>query len=446
MSLLATTLTIEQLSQEGNKLFKNGEYTLSSACYEKLLNLRAKGNKQNSTNDKSFFVTMNNLAMSYVKEKRYIEAEHLLTELYSKRIQCLGKDHIDTLQSLFDLSSLLSVHFNQDDRASSLLVEYLSAIQSNNSQENKVLVAMTNLASIYYRQDKLEKSCEILRSIITKRKTIQLQYQKSTSPSTSVSTSTSSSSSTIFDINIQALMKAIILLADINFKLESYIEADKWYQEDIDYKNTFLGPSNQNTINSLINYSNFLQKLKNYSLSLTTYLNVFTLKKSLHNNNVEHDEVYPLLYTIGQLYYIQTDYKHAISYYQQYSSILQRKMPTTYQQMKEYQKIIIHSANSYYHLKQYREAVSVFDEIKMTFKNGDSLKYNINSTDNLTNMNTLACLYSELNINIPETELLYISCLQGRYKLLGETHAHTINTLHNLCQFYKISKNCTFGI
>lgn len=455
MSLIPTILTIEQLSHEGNQLFKNGKYNLSTIVYEKLLNLRIEENKQQNSpikNEKVVFLTMNNLAMSYIQEKKYTEAESLLTVLYNKRMIVFGKDHIDTLQTIFDLSSLLTFHFDQDDRALILIVEYLSIIQSkeasdSNKQANQVLVALTNLGTIYYRQNKLEKASEIFESIIEKRKTIQLQNQQSVSLSTLsletiTTTASSSATSKVSDINIHALIHATVSLADIHYKLKNYPEAEKGYEAEINYKKSLLGSDHKDTINSLIKYSNFLQKTKNYSSSLTTNLDMIKIKLSLHNNDVEHDDVYPLLSTIGQLYFIQSDYKNTISYYLQYTSILQRKFPFSYQQLKGYQNCMINTGNAYYQLKQYRKAVSIFEDIKYTFQTkNNTTEYNIETTENLANMNTLACLYSVLNIKASETELLYISCLKGRYKLLGETHPNTINTLNNLCHFYKKSHN-----
>ena len=305
----------EQLSRLANEQFKQKKYDMSSESYEKLLNMR-KAQCGSNNYDNATFITMNNLSMSYIKEKRYEDAKNLITQLLDIRDTQLGSYHQDTLQTLFDLSCLLCTQLNQYDDAELLITKYLNNINSPTTatakesgtldNNNKILIAKTNLGIIYYKKNKLNEALDVFQDIVKQRKLIQQSMNETNSVDNNLSTYTA---------NNNQLQQSITTLADIYFKLNQYSQAELLHQESLNFKISSLGPQHIETITAMTNFAKFCQITKNYTLAISIYIELLNTKKATHKNEINHEEVYPLLYQIAQLYYIQKDYNNAILYY-----------------------------------------------------------------------------------------------------------------------------------
>jgi tetratricopeptide (TPR) repeat protein len=115
--------------------------------------------------------SMNDLASTYWNQKRWEEAEELQMQVLETRKRVLGQEHPDTLTSM---NNLASTYWNQKrwEEAEELEIQVLEARKRVLGQEHpNTLVSMHNLASTYWDQKRWEEAEELQMQVLetTKR-------------------------------------------------------------------------------------------------------------------------------------------------------------------------------------------------------------------------------------------------------------------------------------
>ena len=148
---------------------EQGQYEIACARYSAAMDVRE---QTFGMDHKSTLNSMNNLAITYVKQKRLEEAERLFTQVSEARTRMLGAEHPDTVIVMSNLAYVYSQRSRWEE-AEKLAMQVLEAQKGALGAEHpKTLNTMSILAMTYDKNGRLEEAEKLQLQVLEIRKRV----------------------------------------------------------------------------------------------------------------------------------------------------------------------------------------------------------------------------------------------------------------------------------
>ncbi|RLD12540.1 MAG: hypothetical protein DRI44_00270 [Chlamydiae bacterium] len=214
---------IQSKYAEAEKLYKE-----AFDIYKQILN----------TNAYRLTVSMNNLASLYRSIGNYEAAEPLLKRALKMRIALIGEKTHDTCKIKTKIAGIYSKQ-KKYKKAEKIYLENIDFYNSLPYPSEGKNFNLRNIANLYFLQKKY----------LLAKKYGEMAYK---------------SALEFHSLNHIATMSAIVLLGDINFKLEKYDVAEREYNKALKISKLLFGKSNPNTANIIGKLASVCVKQTNY--------------------------------------------------------------------------------------------------------------------------------------------------------------------------------------
>ena len=189
------------------------------------------------------------------------EVERIHRQVLAVRETALGKEHPDTLISMNNLASVLSIQGNYKE-AKQIYQQALALMESELGKEHpSTLGTMNNLASVLNRQGKYQEAEQIHRQALALREKVLGKEHPDT----------------LISMNNLAL----VLRSQGNFK-----EAERMHQQELALSERVLGKEHPSTLTSMNNLALVLDSQGNYKDAIRIHRQALVLKKRVLGENI----------------------------------------------------------------------------------------------------------------------------------------------------------------
>lgn len=351
---------------------------------------------------------MNNLALLYWKQGRYDEAEMLYLQTLENRKQILGDKHPDTLITMNNLA-LLYTKQGRYEKAEPLYLQTLEIEKRELGQEHpETLSSINNLANLYSDQGRYDEAESLYLQTLNIRKRILGNVHPDT-------------------------LSSMNNLANLYSDLGRYNEAESLYLQSLEIKKQVLGTEHPDTLSSMNNLANLYNDQGRYDEAEPLYLQTLDISQRVLGE--EHPDTLSTMNNLANLFCDQSRYDEAEPLYLHTLEIRMRVLgdehPDTLSSMNNLANLYTDQGRTPEAEKLYLNTIEISKRIL-----GEE------HPDTLSSMYNLANLYINQG-RYEEAEPLYLQVLENRKQVLGREHPGTLNTMNNLANLYKNQGNYT---
>ena len=233
--------TANQLNNKGLLSHIQCKYAEAEKLFKEAFDIY---NKTLDTNAFQVTWSMNNIASLYYSMGNYEAAEQLLKRALKLRIPLISENSHDSRKIKFKLASIYSKQ-KKYEKAEKIYLENIEFYDSLLYPSEGKNFNSKNLANLYF----LQKQYHLAKKYADKAYKAALDFHS---------------------LNHIATMSVIVLLGDINFKLEKYDAAENEYNKALKISKLLFGKNNPNT-------ANIIGKLASVCVKKTNYINAVKL-------------------------------------------------------------------------------------------------------------------------------------------------------------------------
>jgi serine/threonine protein kinase len=244
-------------------------------------------------------LSMNNLAISYDKLGRYVEALGLREETLALQKGKLGPDHPDTLRSMHNLAS--SYHaLGRHAEALKLREETLALRKAKLGPNHPdTLRSMHNLANSYFKLGRHAEGLKLREETLALRKAELAPDHPDT-------------------------LRSMNNLAASYHQLGRHAEAVKLYEETLTLRKAKLGPDHPDTFQSMMGLATSYAALGQHAEAVKLYEETLALQKS--NLGSDHPETLQSMYNLASSHYKLGRHAEALKIYEETLALRKSKL------------------------------------------------------------------------------------------------------------------------
>jgi len=341
------------------------------------------------------------LGATYRNIGEFGPAEKHLDRAYKIRLELLGEENPDTLETMEDLAR---VYWRQGryDKAQSLFTKTLEGRRKVLGEDHPdTLYSMNGLAVLYFSQGRYTEA----ESLYTK----MLQISRSMLGD---------------DISTVLFMGN---LATVYRSQGRYDEAEPLYVRATEQSKRLLGEEHPDTLYSMNGLAILYIAQRRYDEAEPLLLKVLDIEYLVLGE--EHPDTLYSMNGLGALY-------TALGRYEEAEDVLKNALSIGRLTLGEEHPTTLSSANGlawlYYQMGRYEDAEVLLSNTLQNrrFVLGDE------HPDTLDSMHRLAMVYTALKL-YEKTEPLFLQSQEGRENLLGRAHPDTLDSINNLIKLYQ---------
>ncbi|KAA8895944.1 hypothetical protein FN846DRAFT_301079 [Sphaerosporella brunnea] len=389
-------------------------------------------------------ISMDNLAMTYMGQRRWREAEELQVKVIQTRKRVLGQEHPATLTSMNDLAS---TYLSQGRlrEAEELQVKVIQTRKRVLGQEHPdTLTSMNDLASTYWNQGWLREAEELNVKVMQTRKRVLGQEHPDTLTSMNNLASTYSNQGRLreaeeLNVKVMQTRKRVlgqehpVTLISMNNLATTYMDQKRWREaEELQVKvmqtsKRVLGQEHPATLTSMNDLASTY--LNQGRLREAEELNVKVMQTRKRVLGQEHPDTLTSMNNLASTYVDQERWREAeelnVKVMQTRKRVLGQEHPVTLISMNNL-------ASTYWNQGRLREAEELQVKVMQTRKRVLGQEH----PDTLISMNDLASTYWNQG-RLREAEELNVKVMQTRKRVLGQEHPATLTSMNNLAWTWK---------
>ncbi len=374
-----------------------GKYADAEGLYRRALAIREQAL---GANHPDVAQALNFLAIVYENQGKYVEAEGLHKRALAIREQVLGPNHLDVAVTLINLANV----YNRQGKYAEAEGLHKRALaireQALGTNHPDVSQALNNLAADYVRQGKYAEAEGLYKRALAISEKVLGANRPDVAPLTN--------------------------LASVYEKQARYVEAEGLYQRALAIRKKTLGASHLDVAPVLSNLANVYYRQGKYAEAEGLYKRALAIFEQALGAN--HPDVVGPLENLAVLYEDQGKYPEAEGLYRRTLAIREQALGVNHPDVAQTLNnlaIVYKSQGKYTEAKElYKHALAIREKA-----------LGANHPDVASTVNNLAVVYQRERKNA-EAEEFYKRALTIREQALGTSHPAVAETLNNLAGVY----------
>ncbi|MHC4109499.1 MAG: tetratricopeptide repeat protein [Planctomycetota bacterium] len=395
--------------------------------------------------DRSTISCTNNLATVYSKLGRHAEAEALYNRVLEVSRRVLGAEHLETLAAMNNLASLYEKQ-GQHKKAEELYVKTLEITRKSLGREHpQTLSTMYNLAKLYQDQNLYDKAEQLYNKALEMSQKVlgedhpdtvecinnlavlffkQGQYKKAEP----LFVKTLDIRRRTLGEEDLATLQSMNNLAELHRCLNQYEEAEKLFVVALEVGRRVLGEENSTMLQTVNGLAAVYNSQKRYKEAEPLLLELLKIQRRVKGE--QHLDMVQTANDLGSLYYLQERYEQAqpllVKTLEGLRRILGQDHPSTLMAMHNL-------AQLYTERQRYNEAEPLYTK---TLEVGRGALGN-DHPFMLMVMYNFGVMYTR-QVRYDEAEKLLVTTAEASGRVLGAQHRSTVGAINKLIELYEL--------
>ena len=263
------------------QLREAGQYDLAVQMLE---NLMAAQERVHGKEDIDYLRSIFELSCTLLKQYKCTEAEALLRDLLATRRQVLGPTHPHTVNTMSALGDALN-HLEKNEEAEELLKESLALVEADIGTENyKYFNTLNNLASVYHSMGNKTEARDLYKQCLDGQLKIK-------------------------PVNDTSLLNIMDNLAGTYNELDQIDESEALYKRSLTVRVQSWGPEHPETLRAMLCFAEFYENQQRFEDAQVLYERVLAAKERQLGS--DHAETHRSRYHVARQEFALENYAEA---------------------------------------------------------------------------------------------------------------------------------------